>query len=110
MSPRITSGSSKGLTVRLMICSDPFVLTRRPFNGYLRLLGHRFTDGDSQLCPQALAGHGIDVQVRFSDRRFQVLPGLPGKVEDISLVVDEHHRRCDGLEDERLGNLDDAGT
>ena len=87
----------------------PVRLDPQALNGYLRLLGHRFTDGDSQLRPQALARHGIDVQIRFPDRRFQVFPSPPGKVKDVSLVIDEHHRRCDGLEDELLGDLGDAG-
>ena len=78
MSPRITSGSSKGLTVRLTTCSDPFVLTRRPFMVVFVFSVITLRMSDSQLHPQALAGHGIDVQIRFSDRRFQVFPGTSG--------------------------------
>ena len=109
MSPRITSGSSKGLTVRLTTCSDPFVLTLSPFMVVFvfSVIALRMRIPSSNL--KTLSRHGIDVQIRFSDRWFQVFPRTSGEVEDVTLVIDEHNRRSDSLEDERLGDFGDAG-
>ena len=66
------------------------------------LLPQRLLEGAGQLVAQPLAGHGEDVPVGLAGRRLQVLARPPADVEDVALVVRQHGRRGEALQEQLI--------
>jgi hypothetical protein len=67
-------------------------------------------EAGAQRVEQPLARHAQDVEVGLAGRQLQEVAGLPARLHDVEVGVDDHRRRREALEQQPVGLAgDDVG-